>query len=69
MTRTAMTKAKLGRRILKNYQLYLLLIPVVCYYVIFHYIPMYGVTLAFKSYNVKQGILGSGAAPFRTDRG
>ena len=59
MTRTAMTKAKLGRRILKNYQLYLLLIPVVCYYVIFHYIPMYGVTLAFKSYNVKQGILGS----------
>lgn len=33
--------------------------PVVVYYVIFAYTPMYGVLLAFKNYRVKLGILGS----------
>lgn len=39
--------------------LYLLLIPAVVYYVLFCYVPMYGVTIAFKDYNFKKGILGS----------
>lgn len=34
-------------------------IPVLVYYIIFSYIPMYGVTLAFKKYKISKGILGS----------
>jgi putative aldouronate transport system permease protein len=29
------------------------------YYVIFHYIPMFGILIAFKDYNVFQGVFGS----------
>jgi len=36
-----------------------MLIPVIAYYIIFHYIPMYGVIIAFKNFNVRKGILGS----------
>lgn len=39
--------------------LYLMLVPVILYYVIFKYIPMYGATIAFKDYNVFKGILES----------
>ena len=43
-----------------NYRwLYLMLVPIVAYYVIFKYIPMYGVTIAFKDYNVFKGVLAS----------
>ena len=33
--------------------------PVLLYYIIFSYVPMYGVLLAFKDYKIKLGILGS----------
>lgn len=39
--------------------LYLMLVPVLAYYIIFKYIPMYGVTIAFKDYNVFKGVLDS----------
>jgi len=39
--------------------LYLLIIPVITYYFIFHYIPLYGVTIAFKDFNAFFGILRS----------
>lgn len=34
-------------------------LPVVIYYAVFNYAPMYGILLAFKDYKVKRGILGS----------
>ncbi len=43
----------------KNYILYFMILPAVAYYVIFAYIPMYGVQLAFKDYNIRLGIWGS----------
>lgn len=43
----------------KKKNLYIMLIPCVVYFVIFHYIPMYGVTIAFKDFNFAKGILGS----------
>ena len=39
--------------------LYLLLLPAIVYYIVFCYVPMYGVTIAFKDYSYKKGILGS----------
>lgn len=39
--------------------LYLMLVPVIVYYIVFKYIPMYGLTIAFKDYNVFKGINGS----------
>ena len=47
------------RRVRANYQLYLfLLLPLACT-LLFHYVPMGGIVLAFKQYNVRKGIWGS----------
>nr|WP_245954996.1 ABC transporter permease subunit [Paenibacillus flagellatus] len=45
-----------------------MMVPVLVYYVVFHYAPMYGATIAFKDYSPMKGILGSewvGFAHFR----
>jgi len=44
---------------LRNWQLYVFLLPAITYFFIFHYIPMYGVQIAFKDYFANLGILGS----------
>lgn len=62
-------RSELWRRVVRDRNLYLLLIPLFAYYIIFHYIPMYGVTIAFRDYNIFSGIFGSewvGFANFRT---
>ena len=51
--------ARLSRHLRQYWVLYLMLLPVVTYFIIYSYIPMYGVTLAFKKWNAKLGILGS----------
>ena len=44
----------------KNWQLYVLfLLPAVLITIIFRYLPMGGILLAFKDYNVRLGIMGS----------
>lgn len=43
----------------KNWGLYLMILPVLAYYIIFCYAPMYGALIAFKDYKPKLGILGS----------
>ncbi|MCM3782640.1 ABC transporter permease subunit [Neobacillus mesonae] len=43
----------------KNWELYLLFLPVIAYFIIFHYIPMYGVQIAFKDFIANKGISGS----------
>ncbi|MDK2902966.1 MAG: putative aldouronate transport system permease protein [Clostridiales bacterium] len=45
--------------------LYIMLIPGIAYFVIFHYIPMYGVTIAFKDFKIMQGIMDSPWAGFK----
>ncbi|MDW7657784.1 MAG: ABC transporter permease subunit [Bacillota bacterium] len=49
----------------RNRTIYLLALPVLAYYIIFAYIPMYGVTIAFKDYSPRLGILGSQWIGFR----
>lgn len=43
----------------KNWQLYTLLLLPVIYVIVFHYMPMYGIQIAFKKYNVALGIANS----------
>lgn len=43
----------------RHWQLYLLVIPPVLYFIIFKYLPMANAVLAFKNYNVLKGIWGS----------
>lgn len=55
----AVHQKPLKRRILANWQLYaMLLIPVVIT-IIYKYIPMYGIQIAFRDYKASQGYLGS----------
>ena len=49
----------LGRRILEHWQLYLLLLVPVVITVIYKYIPMYGVQIAFRDFKASRGFLGS----------
>lgn len=51
--------ARLGKDFLRNRGLYILIIPVIIYYFIFCYVPMYGVIMAFQDYDPALGILGS----------
>src|SRR5262245_28284607 len=43
----------------RNKYLYLMLLPVLLYYFVFHYIPMYGAVIAFQDFNPARGIAGS----------
>ena len=52
-----------GRRLKRDYQknraLYLMVIPVVLFYIMFHYKTMYGAIIAFYNYRPARGIEGS----------
>lgn len=47
------------RYLSKNKSLYILLIPGMLYLIIFRYVPMYGILIAFKDFDVVKGIWGS----------
>ncbi|WP_374992169.1 ABC transporter permease [Paenibacillus sp. LHD-38] len=49
----------------KHWQFYLLVALPLLYIILFKYIPMFGVVIAFKDYNVVDGILGSPWAGFK----
>lgn len=48
-----------GALVCKNWDLYILIAPVVIYFLIFKYWPMYGVQIAFKDFIANKGITGS----------
>jgi len=50
---------ELKKDLIRNRNLYLMVLPIVVYYFIFHYIPMYGVQIAFKDFTPAKGIWGS----------
>jgi putative aldouronate transport system permease protein len=43
----------------KHRALYLLMLPGILYYIIFKYVPMYGIIIAFQDYSIGKGILDS----------
>ena len=42
-----------------NRYLYFMIIPVIAYYILFHYVPIYGAIIAFKDFAPMLGIMGS----------
>lgn len=58
-------KTLLKKDVRQNWELYLMILPVLAFYIIFLYFPMYGASIAFKDYRAKLGIWGSPwAQPF-----
>ena len=52
-------KESLQKRIVKNRTLLLMLLPAIAFVVLFSYLPMAGIVLAFKNYRYADGILRS----------
>ena len=52
-------KQTISRDIRQNGSLYLLMLPVILFYIVFAYGPMYGAIIAFKDFTPGKGILGS----------
>lgn len=57
------TKQSLGTTLRKdfkrNYNVYIMVLPVIIYYILFMYKPMYGVLMAFQDFAPRKGISGS----------
>lgn len=51
--------ATIARDLRRNKHIYFMLAPVLLYYLIFHYGPMYGAVIAFQDFNPIKGVLGS----------
>ena len=50
---------RVARRMGNDWQLYVLLLPAVAYFIFYCYLPMYGVQIAFRDFKVTFGITGS----------
>lgn len=58
-SKPSVLKQALARSWRRHWQLYLLILPPIAYFIIFKYVPMVNAVLAFKDYNVIKGIWGS----------
>ena len=52
-------KEKVKRTFSRNWRLYVLMLPALLWLIVFAYMPMYGILIAFKDYKGKMGIMGS----------
>ena len=59
MSKVKVKKKTLWKRIASCWELYLLLLPAIAFYILFQYVPMYGITIAFKKLSITKGFLGS----------
>ena len=58
-TRHKRKKTATWKLMKSNWALYFFLLPTVVYFIIFNYIPMYGIQIAFKNFSASDGIWGS----------
>ena len=60
---TAMKKKTFWHRLKKDFKenwiRYVMILPVIVYFIVFHYAPMYGILMAFQDYRIKLGVWGS----------
>lgn len=54
-----LNRGYVARNLMRNWQLYLFVLPALLYVILYCYSPMYGVQIAFKEYRVGSGIEGS----------
>lgn len=47
------------KQVIRNRTLLLMLMPALLFVILFNYLPMFGIVIAFKNYNYNDGILGS----------
>lgn len=64
MTKTAtssivLNKTPWTKKLLRSWQLYVLLLPALIWLILFCYEPMYGLVIAFKNFRIKKGIMDS----------
>lgn len=62
------SRVNLARDFKRYWALYLMAVPMVAFFIIFHYVPMTGILMAFENYKIKLGVFGSpwiGLANFR----
>ncbi|PZE21287.1 ABC transporter permease [Paenibacillus xerothermodurans] len=59
LSRGAELRQRVRKDLLRNKYIYLMALPVLAYYAIFHYGPMYGLLIAFKDFSPALGIWGS----------
>lgn len=52
-------RKKAIKKTLSNWQLYMMIVPAFLFIILFEYFPMYGVQIAFRDFNFKDGITGS----------
>lgn len=58
-------RSRVVRDFRRNYLIYLMLLPVVVYYLVFQYGPLYGIQIAFKNFSAGLGIWNSPWAGFQ----
>lgn len=58
-------KERAIRDLKRNWIVYLMVLPVVIWYIVFCYTPMYGVSMAFQDFRIARGFLGSEWIGFR----
>ncbi len=58
-TAVAVPKQSLGKRVMKHWEFYVLLLPGIILTIIYKYWPIYGVQIAFRDYNAMDGFFGS----------
>lgn len=58
------SRSKFWSEVFRDKQLYLMLLPFVLYYIMFHYVPMYGLRMAFQNYKPFLGMLKSESVGF-----
>jgi putative aldouronate transport system permease protein len=56
---------RFGKALIRDRYLVIMVLPVILYFILFAYYPMYGVLIAFKDYSISKGILGSEWAGFQ----
>lgn len=59
VAKTPRLKSSLWQRVKENWQLYLLLLVPIIITIIYKYIPMYGIQIAFRDFKASKGYLGS----------
>lgn len=58
-TNAAIPKESLWKQVVKHWEFYVLLLPGILVTIIYKYIPIYGIQIAFRDYNAVDGFFGS----------